>query len=270
MVGDQLSNVFGALADPTRRAILARLAHGDASVAELAEPFTVSQPAISRHLKVLERAGLVSRTRQATARLSRLEAAPLRDATAWLAGYHEFWDQSYNRLDEVLAPAARGDPGMTRTHISAEPGVPQIVVTREFDAAPELLFRAHVEPALIEQWLGPRWLSVTVDRLDARHGGEWRFIHRDTEGHSTAFHGLHHGDPSLAGIVRTYEQEDLPGHISLHTVTFEERGGRTLLRQTTVYQSLEDRDSYVDAGMDVGVYESMERLSELLGRLAQP
>ncbi|MEO8475855.1 MAG: metalloregulator ArsR/SmtB family transcription factor [Actinomycetota bacterium] len=99
----QLDAVFGALADPTRRAILARLITGEATVTELAAPFSVTQPAISRHLKVLERAGLISRTRRATARLSHLEAEPLKEATAWLAGYREFWEERYERLDELLA-----------------------------------------------------------------------------------------------------------------------------------------------------------------------
>jgi len=103
MSPDQLNAVFGALADPTRRAILASLTEGDRTVAELSAPFTVSQPAISRHLKVLERAGLVSRSRRATARLSHLEAEPLREATAWLATYQEYWDESYERLDALLA-----------------------------------------------------------------------------------------------------------------------------------------------------------------------
>jgi DNA-binding transcriptional ArsR family regulator len=100
---DQLDTVFGALADPTRRAILTRLTQGEASVAQLAAPFSVSQPAISRHLKVLEHAGLISRTRRATARLSHLRAEPLREATVWLAGYRGFWEESYERLDELLA-----------------------------------------------------------------------------------------------------------------------------------------------------------------------
>jgi DNA-binding transcriptional ArsR family regulator len=99
----RLDAVFGALADPTRRAILTRLAHGEASVAELTAPFSVSQPAISRHLKVLERAGLISRTRRATARLSHLEAGPLKDAAMWLVPYREYWEESYERLDELLA-----------------------------------------------------------------------------------------------------------------------------------------------------------------------
>jgi DNA-binding transcriptional ArsR family regulator len=108
MADDQLSLVFGALADPIRRAILIRLMEGDATVAELAAPFDVSQPAISRHLKVLENAGLISRTRRATARLSHLQAEPLRDVTTWLSRYQRFWDESHERLDELLA-ALQGD-----------------------------------------------------------------------------------------------------------------------------------------------------------------
>jgi len=103
MATDQLSVVFGALADPTRRAILARLTQGEASVAELAAPFPMSQPAVSRHLRVLEDAGLITRTRLATARLSHLRAEPPRDAVAWLGTYRHYWNESYERLDELLA-----------------------------------------------------------------------------------------------------------------------------------------------------------------------
>jgi DNA-binding transcriptional ArsR family regulator len=99
---DQLTAVFGALADPTRRTILTRLTSGDATVAELAAPFSVSQPAISRHLKVLERAGLISRRRRATARLSHLEAEPLKQATAWLARYRQHWEERYDQLEALL------------------------------------------------------------------------------------------------------------------------------------------------------------------------
>jgi DNA-binding transcriptional ArsR family regulator len=108
-MADQLNAVFGALADPTRRAILARLMEGDASVSELAAPFAMSQPAVSRHLKVLEQAGLISRSRRATVRLSHLEAEPLRDATRWLATYREYWSESFERLDELLA-SLQDDP----------------------------------------------------------------------------------------------------------------------------------------------------------------
>jgi DNA-binding transcriptional ArsR family regulator len=109
MADDQLSLVFGALADPVRRAILTRLSEGEATVGELAAPFAISQPAVSKHLKVLEHAGLISRTRRATARLSRLEAEPLRDVTTWLARYQRFWDENYERLDELLAALREGE-----------------------------------------------------------------------------------------------------------------------------------------------------------------
>jgi len=112
---DRLSNVFGALADPTRRAILARLADGDLAVRDVAAPFPMSQPAISRHLKVLEDAGLISRSKRATSRLSHLEAEPLRDATAWLARYQAYWDERYDQLDELLAKLQRREAAVTTT-----------------------------------------------------------------------------------------------------------------------------------------------------------
>ena len=97
-----LNTTFAALADPTRRAIIARLASGEASVAELAKPFAISQPAISKHLKVLERAGLISRAQDAQRRPRRLEAKPLAEATEWLERYREFWEENYERLDALL------------------------------------------------------------------------------------------------------------------------------------------------------------------------
>lgn len=103
MVSDRLSTVFAALADPTRRALLQRLEHGDASVAELAEPFAMSQPAISKHLKVLEHAGLVSRRQVGTARYSHLEAQPLKEATEYMERYRRFWKTTFDRLDAALA-----------------------------------------------------------------------------------------------------------------------------------------------------------------------
>ena len=102
MPTDQLSVIFSALADPTRRAILARLTEGDATVTELAEPFAISLPAISRHLKVLEGAGLIVRSRSAQWRSSSLRAEPLREATAWMDRYRQFWDVSLDRLDAHL------------------------------------------------------------------------------------------------------------------------------------------------------------------------
>lgn len=115
MSTDRLSGVFAALADPTRRAILQRLTEGDAKVADLAAPFSMSQPAVSKHLKVLEEAGLISRSRVATARLSHLEARPLKEATDYIERYRRFWEGSFDELDAALAEfqaaeSARSDP----------------------------------------------------------------------------------------------------------------------------------------------------------------
>src|SRR5690349_4661011 len=101
-MSDQLSNTFAALADPTRRAILARLASGEASVTELARPFEMSMPAISKHLRVLERAGLIARGREAQWRPCRLKPAPLKDAAGWIEHYRRFWDESFDKLNDYL------------------------------------------------------------------------------------------------------------------------------------------------------------------------
>jgi Predicted transcriptional regulators len=116
-VADRLDRTFGALADPTRRAILARLAKGEASVTELAEPFEMSLPAVSKHLKVLERAGLVSRGRERQWRPARLRATPIKEVAEWTDRYRRFWDERYDRLDEYLdelqgrGPSTRKEKG---------------------------------------------------------------------------------------------------------------------------------------------------------------
>ncbi|HEV7993771.1 MAG TPA: metalloregulator ArsR/SmtB family transcription factor [Gemmatimonadaceae bacterium] len=115
MSSARLDATFAALADPTRRAILARLAAGEASVRELAEPFAMSQPAISKHLKVLERAGLISHGRDAQRRPRKLEAKPLAEANEWIERYRQFWEQSYGRLDDLLEELKAEESARSRT-----------------------------------------------------------------------------------------------------------------------------------------------------------
>ena len=112
---DRLSLTLSALADPTRRAMLARLVRGEASVTELAEPFEMSLPAVSKHLKVLERAGLISRGRHAQWRPCKLEAAPLREVADWIEHYRRFWEASFDRLEDYLAELQKGDPDAPRS-----------------------------------------------------------------------------------------------------------------------------------------------------------
>jgi uncharacterized protein YndB with AHSA1/START domain len=156
---------------------------------------------------------------------------------------------------------------MGTTRITAEAGTPFIDITREFDAPRDLIFRAHTDPELLAQWLGPRRLSVIVDRLDARDGGTWRYLHRDEDGTEFGFHGVFHGTPSPDGIVQTFEFEGAPGHVSLDSIAFEERDGRTVLHAHSAFQSVEARDAMIEAGMERGLTEAYTQLDELMARL---
>lgn len=156
---------------------------------------------------------------------------------------------------------------MTELKVTAEPGVPQILTAREFDAPRDLLFRAFTEPDLLTQWLGPRRLKMTIDRFDVRDGGTWRYVHTDDDGNTYGFHGVFHGEPSPDGIVQTFEFEGAPGHVSLDTLTFEEHGRGTTVRTNTVFQSVEARDAMYQSGMADGMREGYELLEELLAKL---
>jgi len=156
---------------------------------------------------------------------------------------------------------------MSKTQVSADPGVPFIDVRRTFDAPRELLFRAFTEPDLLVQWLGPRQYAMVIDEFDVRDGGRWRYIHRDDAGSEWAFHGVFHGTPSLDGMTQTFEYEGAPGHVSLDAVTFEDDGGRTVVHTHSVYQSLDARDAMVAGGMADGMEDGYDRLDALIGRL---
>lgn len=152
--------------------------------------------------------------------------------------------------------------------VTAEPGLPFVEIEREFAAPRELVFRAHVDPELLAQWLGPRRLTTIVDHLDARDGGTWRYRNREADGTEYGFHGVFHGQPTAEGIVQTFEFEGWPGHVSLDSIRFEEIDGRTIVRGRSVFQTVEDRDGMVSSGMETGMREGYERLDELLARLA--
>jgi uncharacterized protein YndB with AHSA1/START domain len=156
---------------------------------------------------------------------------------------------------------------MGTTKITVPAGVPQILISREFDAPRDLVYRAHVDPELLAQWLGPRRLTTIVERQDVRDGGTYRFINREPDGTEYGFHGVFHGTPSPDQVVRTFEFEGAPGHVSLETLTLEEHDGKTTLRANAVFQSVEDRDAMVTAGMEKGVNEGYDKLDELLQRL---
>lgn len=156
---------------------------------------------------------------------------------------------------------------MGTTQITASPGTPQILITREFKAPRDVLYRAWTDPDLLAQWLGPRRLEMTIDRYDVRNGGTYRYVHREADGTEHGFHGVFHGTPSPEGMVQTFEYEGAPGHVSMDTLRFEERGDTTVVHINSVHQSVEARDAMIASGMESGLNEGFERLEELIGRL---
>lgn len=157
-----------------------------------------------------------------------------------------------------------------KAKITAEPRKQEIVITREFDAPRELVFKASTDPKLIPQWWGPRYLATEVDKMDVRPGGQWRFINRDAEGKEYGFHGVYHEVLAPKRVIDTFEYEGLPetGHVILETIRFEELpGGRTKLIAQSVFQSVADRDGMLQSGMDEGTEDTYNRLEELLEKL---
>src|SRR5947209_6297459 len=154
-----------------------------------------------------------------------------------------------------------------QTRIIAEPGRQEVVITREFDAPRDLVFKAVTDPKLIPQWWGPRYLTTEVDKMDVRPGGQWRFINRNAEGNEFGFHGVYHEILAPERIIDTFEFEGLPetGHVALETMKLEELpGGRTRLITQSVFQTVADRDGMLQSGMEGGLKETYERLEELL------
>jgi uncharacterized protein YndB with AHSA1/START domain/dihydrofolate reductase len=152
---------------------------------------------------------------------------------------------------------------MNPTTITAQPGTPYVDVVREFDAPPELVFRAHTDPELLVRWLGPRGMEMEVLEHDARPGGSYRYVHRSREG-EFRFRGVFHTVVPDKLIVQTFEYEGTPERVSLDTARFEDVDGRTRLTMRSVFASVEERDEMVATGMENGVRDSMERLAEVL------
>jgi uncharacterized protein YndB with AHSA1/START domain len=145
----------------------------------------------------------------------------------------------------------------------AKSGEREIVITREFDAPRELVFRALTDPALIPQWWGPARYTTTVEELDARPGGAWRFVQTGPDG-VHGFRGVFREIVPPQRVVMTFEWEGLPGHVAVNTMTLEERGGRTFLTATSTFDTGEDRDGMWASGMESGARESYDRLDALL------
>jgi uncharacterized protein YndB with AHSA1/START domain len=157
----------------------------------------------------------------------------------------------------------KGATTMAKTEFVMKPGVQEITVSREFDAPRDLVFKAMMDPNAIPKWWGPRAYWTKVDKMDARSGGSWRFIHGDNKGNEYGFHGVYHlVEPNR--VIQTFEFEGVPGRPSLETMTLEDIGGRTRMVTHSVFLSLQDRDGVVQSGMQGGAEETYDRLAELV------
>jgi len=159
-----------------------------------------------------------------------------------------------------------------RTKITAEPGKQEIVITREFDAPRELVFKAFTDPELYRQWLGPRKYTMVLEEFEPEFGGKYRYIHRDNDGNEYTFHGVYHEVTSPERIIDTFEFEGLPeaGHVSLETITFVKLpGDKTKITIQAVFQSVADRDGMLQSDMESGVKDSHDRLAELLAKMVK-
>jgi uncharacterized protein YndB with AHSA1/START domain len=152
------------------------------------------------------------------------------------------------------------------TRITVDPEVPLVRITREFDAPPAKVFRAHTDPDLLVRWLGPRGLEMAIDHYVCRTGGSYRYVHRQ-DGEEYGFHGCFHEVRPDQLIVQTFTFEGMPDGVALEKLVLEDLGdGRTRLTTTSLVDSFADRDAFVASGMEVGVREGYERLDEVLAR----
>ncbi|HEX2580712.1 MAG TPA: metalloregulator ArsR/SmtB family transcription factor [Dongiaceae bacterium] len=267
-MSDQLSMTLAALADPTRRAILARLHEGHASVSTLAAPFAMSLPAISKHIKVLERAGLVRRERVAQSRPCRLEAAPLKEVAGWLETYRRDWGDRLDRFENYLETLTT-EKMMNKPEMKAE----ILTLTRTFHAPRETVFRAWTDPEHFKRWWGPRGFTVPYCTIDLRVGGKIHFCMRGESGPDIWCAGIYQ-EITPERLVSTdffsdkdgnrvsplqYGMKDFPEE-RLLTVTFIERDGKTTL---TLMHTI-PLDMARTMGADAGWGQSFDKLAEYL------
>ncbi len=156
---------------------------------------------------------------------------------------------------------------MSKTTLIAEPGSHVVTLVREFDAPRELVFKAYTDATLISKWWGLRQTTTIVDQFDVKKGGIWRIVEREANGDEHAFSGVYHQVKAPERLVYTFEYEPMEGHVLMETVTLEERDGKTILTDSSVFQTVADRDGMLQSGMEWGANESMDQLEELLATL---
>ncbi len=158
---------------------------------------------------------------------------------------------------------------MPDTELTIEPGKHNLVITRVFDAPRDLVFKTVTDSSLIPQWWGQSNLTTTVEKMEVKTGGVWRYVQRDPAGNEFAFNGVYHAVVPPELLIYTFEFEGMPNHVMLETVTFEEQDGKTRMIDTPVFQTVEDRDAALASGMEQEASESTDRFAEVLAKSEQ-
>ena len=273
MTDDDLVDLgFAALADPVRRAIIARLSRGSATVNEIAEPFEISLQAVSKHIQVLEHAGLVTRTREAQRRPVHLNPDALEALTAWIDRYRLVHEQRYRRLDAVLAghhPHHHTTPTRRRHEQHPEPRHPG---RRAVDRLHPRVrrprgggLRRPPRPREGQAVARPARLRDGHRAWDFTTGGGYRYQHRTDHG-TFGFRGVFHTIRENEFALQTFEFDGAPDEVALEFMWFEDLGdGRTRLRGRSIGRTVEGRDAMVESGMEKGMVEGYDRLEAIVG-----
>ncbi len=163
-----------------------------------------------------------------------------------------------------ISTESNGCLPMTKKKFTLKREEREVVNERIFDAPCELVWKVYTDPELVPKWWGPKYLTTTVDKMDVRVGGVWRFVQRDQDGKEYAFNGDYREIVPHERLVYTFEFEGMPGHVLIETITFEELDGKTKMTDTAHYQTIEDLDGMLESGMEEGATETMDRLAELV------
>jgi uncharacterized protein YndB with AHSA1/START domain len=240
-----LDATFRALADPTRRAILERLAGGDRTISELAARFDMTLPAVSKHVRVLERAGLAVIRREGRARRCTLVASPMREAALWIAQYRAYWDERLDRLASYLEDTLREEEEARMAGADARPAF-RLEIRRTYEASRERVYRAWTEVEALKRWHAPADAVVALAEADVRVGGQWRIHMQGEDGNEHRVSGEYREIEPPRRLVFTWQWDHhRPDYVMVVTVDLHERGGQTELVLTHEgFRSEEDRTGH--------------------------
>lgn len=258
-----LDLTFAALADPTRRAILARLMQGEATVTELVRPSALSQPTVTRHLDVLERAGLIERRRDHAFRRVSLRPAALAEAWQWLGRYEAFWAGSFDRLDALVRTLPL--PEVPSMSVDSDR---ELTLTRDFPVPPAVLFLACSRPEHMRQWFGPVGYPLTLCEMDFRVGGRYRFAMTGPDGVQGPVFGGEYVAIEADRLIRYTNRFETPGAEEMVvTLSFEPVPGGARLTHHTRFASVAMKQHHVGYGYTQGVGSGLDQLAVLVTRM---